>query len=70
LGKDREEIKQKIFELPFELPSSHLPIGYSPSVIDFITKLLCIDPLARLGSQGIHELKNHKWFENYDWINL
>jgi len=47
-----------------------VPIGWSSSIVDFINKLLLIDPNLRLGSNGIHELKNHEWFKCFDWTSL
>ena len=47
-----------------------MPIGWSSSIVDFINKLLLIDPNVRLGSNGIHELKNHEFFNSFDWNSL
>jgi len=35
----------------------------------FIDGLLQLDPVRRLGSTGIDKIKNHVWFENYQWTH-
>lgn len=47
-----------------------LPPSYSPSAADFINKLLQRKCNNRLGKSGVHELKNHEWFHNFDWTLL
>lgn len=34
---------------------------------DLISRLLRPDPNQRLGKNGVDDLKNHKWFEGFDW---
>lgn len=43
---------------------------YSRNCIDFINKLIISDPKKRIGFKDINELKNHSWFNGYDWNNL
>ena len=45
--------------------------GWSLEAADFINKCLLRSPNQRLGcKQGIAELKEHPWFNNFDWILL
>ena len=41
--------------------------NYSPNCIDFLNKLLFSNPNKRIGFKNINELKNHSWFEGFDW---
>lgn len=43
---------------------------WSNESIDFINSLLIRKQNNRLGAGGINELKNHKWFREYDWNAL
>ena len=42
----------------------------SPEAVDFIKKLLVVDPTQRLGANGIQEIMNHPWFKGIDWDNV
>jgi len=44
--------------------------NYSRNCIDFLNKLIISDPKKRIGFKDINELKNHSWFNGYDWDNL
>ena len=44
--------------------------NYSTSCIDFINKLLISDNSERIGFKNIKELKQHSWFEGFDWKNF
>jgi serine/threonine protein kinase len=41
--------------------------NYSQNCIDFLNKLLISEPKKRIGFKDINELKNHSWFEGFDW---
>ena len=41
--------------------------NYSPNCIDFLNKLIISEPKQRIGFNDINELKNHSWFEDFDW---
>ena len=43
---------------------------FTPSCIDFINKLIMSDYKKRIGFKSIYELKNHPWFNNFDWQKL
>ena len=44
--------------------------NYSYSCIDFLNKLIITDYKKRIGFKSINELKNHSWFNGFDWINF
>ena len=39
----------------------------SVDLIDFVNRLLIMNPSERLGAKNINELKNHSFFKNFDW---
>ena len=41
--------------------------NYSSNCIDFLNKLIISEPKQRIGFNDINELKNHSWFEDFDW---
>lgn len=44
--------------------------NYSSSCIDFLNKLIVSDFKKRIGFKNINELKNHHWFQGFDWIKF
>ena len=67
LGKNRQEIKDKMSKEQVQIKSSQIPKGWSPEFINFINSLLIINPEKRLGYKGISELKFHPWLRYNDW---
>ena len=67
IGKNRQEIKDKMSKEQVQIKSSQIPSGWSPEIANFINKLLVINPENRLGFKGISELKFHPWLRYYDW---
>ena len=50
-----------------------LTVGYeegciTPEAADLITKLLNPDPVKRLGSSGVHQIKNHNFFKGLYYV--
>ena len=43
------------------------PGEISDVAIDFIKRLLVLDPQQRLGANGVQEVKQHEFFANVDW---
>lgn len=45
---------------------------FSKECKDFLRRLLCFDPMDRLGARGkgASEIRNHKYFEGIDWDKL
>jgi hypothetical protein len=40
---------------------------FSPVAVDLLSKLMIKDPSKRLGAHGVHEIKQHPWFDPIDW---
>ena len=70
-GKNRKEIKEKIFGEKVEITLNQKKKGWSDDVIDFINKLLERNKDLRLGAnKGFQELKEHQWLKYYPWDEL
>lgn len=72
-GKEnRNEIKKIYQEFQIQIIEEDYQNlnGWSPEAIDFVNKLLLRSPEERLGASGIDELKNHVWFDGFDWKGL
>ena len=67
IGKNRQEIKDKMSKEQVQIKPNQIPKGWSPQIADFINKLLMINPENRLGYRGISELKFHPWLRYFDW---
>ena len=70
LGKNRKEIKAKIFSTQVQVKKGMIPPGWGLESADFINRLIQRKPANRLGLRGPTEVKEHLWFKNYDWKNL
>ena len=70
VGKNRQEIKQKMASEFVQIKKSEIPNGWTQEFADFTNKLLEKNVENRLGSKGIDELKNHPWLKYYNWKNL
>ena len=71
LGKTRKEIKQLILKKQAKIEREDIPDGWSLESVDFINKCLKRKESRRLGYRnGISELKNHSWFQDFDWDSL
>ena len=61
------EFKSKEIKLqPKEIPKEF----HRNEICDFINRLLIADPEKRLGHDGIYELKQHPWFNGFNWEGL
>ena len=67
IGKNRQEIKEKMSKEQVQIKPNQIPKGWSPECADFINKLLIKNRENRLGYKGISELKFHPWLRYYDW---
>jgi len=56
----------KTAKIIFPDPIKH-KIEMSEEMKDFIEKLLDWDPTNWLGVHGAEEIRNHKWFEGFDF---
>ena len=71
LGKTRKEIKQLVLKKQAKIDREDVPDGWSLESVDFINKCLKRKESRRLGFRhGISELKNHSWFQDFDWESL
>ena len=71
LGKTRKEIKQLVLKKQAKIDREDIPEGWSLESVDFINKCLKRKESRRLGYRnGISELKNHSWFQDFDWESL
>ena len=71
LGKTRKEIKQVVLKKQAKIDREDIPDGWSLESVDFINKCLKRKESRRLGYRnGISELKNHSWFQDFDWESL
>ena len=52
------------------LVGSEMCIRDSSEAIEFINALLVRKPRLRLGANGSHELKSHKWLKDFQWQEL
>ena len=67
IGKNRQEIKEKMSKGEVQINNNEIPKGWSAEIVDFVNKLLIKNPDNRLGSKGFSELKFHPWLRFYDW---
>ncbi|CAD8169174.1 unnamed protein product [Paramecium octaurelia] len=65
-GRNRQEIREQILAKQVQMRDEKC----SAKVQDFINRLLIRKPQQRLGAQGIHELFDHPWLNNYNWGKL
>ena len=66
-GKNKKEMAEKILYKNIRLTKKDIPKNYSLNFGDFINKLLKRNNRDRLGSKGIHQIKNHPWLEGVEW---
>ena len=70
-GKNRKEVKEKMFSEKVNIKSDQIKNGLSIEAIDFINKLLERKQEKRLGSKnGVKELMAHPWLKYYPWEDL
>ena len=70
-GSSRKEIKHAVLQKAARINPDELPRTWSVQSADFINLLMKRKPEKRLGyNEGIKELKDHAWFEGFDWSSL
>ena len=74
-AKTQEETKENIIKLKINwdklINNDIIKIyGNIDYVIDLIKKFLKEDPKDRWGDKNLEEIKNHKFFENFNWDNV
>ena len=71
IGKSRKEIKHLVLQKQAKIEEDDIPDGWSDESVDFINKCLKRKESRRLGfKNGVRELKNHQWFQDFDWERL
>ena len=71
IGKNRKEIKHEILQRQAKIDEDDVPEGWSLESVDFINKCMKRKESRRLGyNKGVIELKEHKWFQDFDWEGL
>ena len=69
-GKNRKDYKKSLLKSGVQIKMEDVK-GWSLESIDFINKCLKRKDIKRLGyNEGVKELKNHKWFNKYDWEGI
>lgn len=70
-GNSRDEYKAAICATKAAINTTNLDLtrfgNYKDVVVDFTNQLILKDPRKRLGAKGIHEIKNHPFFEYFNW---
>ena len=69
-GKNKDEIAENILNKNINLNANNMKEKFSIDAADFVNRLLRKKNKQRLGSRGIEEIKNHKWFEDIDWNSI
>ena len=70
-GKNRKEIKEKMFGKRIKINRNEMNKGWSIESIEFINQVLERKPELRLGNKnGVIELKEHEWLKYYPWKEL
>ena len=71
IGNDFDEVKQAHASHDICLKTSDVPVGWNWQAADFINKCLQKRPEKRIGiHRGSKELKQHPWFDDFDWQAL
>ncbi|KAH9814655.1 RIM15-related serine/threonine-protein kinase [Melampsora americana] len=63
-----DKVFDRILSRRLEFPEADDDI--SAEAIDFMDRLMCTDPKARLGANGANEVKAHPFLAEIDWANL
>ena len=71
VGKNRKEIKHLVLRKQAKIDEDDIVDGWSMESVEFINHCLKRKDSRRLGfTGGVKDLKNHKWFKDYDWESL
>ena len=68
--ENRKEAREKILSKNAKISKTLLKVGWSTNFMDFINKLIERKPEARLGKNGIEEIKKHPWLKYFNWKDL
>ena len=71
VGKCRKDIKDLILAKQARISINEGQIfNLTDEAVDFINHLLIRKPELRLGHNSINDIKEHEWFEGFNWNNL
>ncbi|CAD8067639.1 unnamed protein product [Paramecium sonneborni] len=70
VGKTRQEIREQILSKQVQIKRSQLPVAWTIEAGDFVNKLIQRKPEKRLGTINPSDVKNHPWFNSFDWDKL
>jgi serine/threonine protein kinase len=70
VGSNRAEIREAVTSRAIELQPHQMADWWSPSICDFLNRLLKRKPEERLGRNGPEEVKQHEWLRMIDWVKL
>ncbi|EGR27410.1 protein kinase domain protein [Ichthyophthirius multifiliis] len=70
LGRNRREIRDNILSKQIQIKKHEIPEGYSIEAADFVNRMIQRKPINRLGYNGPQSVKNHPWFNNFQWEKL
>jgi serine/threonine-protein kinase RIM15 len=67
-----DETPEKLFEniLAGQVEYHEDDVDYSPEAIDFMKRVLTLNPAHRLGANGADEIKAHPWFADIEWDSI
>lgn len=63
------EVKKENNKTEIYITNRH-PYNYSAPLFDFLNQLLTTNYKERIGFKTIDELKKHRWFKGFKWIDL
>ena len=66
-GSNKNEMIEEFQNKKINLNKNNVDYRYSENLCDFVNQLLEINPEKRLGKNGIQEIKNHPFFQNFNW---
>ena len=66
-GVHRKEYKENLASNEVQIKFGEQPEGWTDNSVDIVNKLLKRKEDKRLGSMGIDQIKNHKWFRDFGW---
>ncbi|CAD8145154.1 unnamed protein product [Paramecium octaurelia] len=70
VGRSRQEIRDSVLAKQVQIKKSEVPTSWSLDAADFANQLIQRKPAQRLGSDNPEAVKNHSWFNGFQWNKL
>ncbi|CAD8110119.1 unnamed protein product [Paramecium primaurelia] len=70
IGRNRQEIRDNVLARQVQIKKNEIPIAWSLEAADFANQLIQRKPAQRLGSDNPEAVKNHEWFNGFEWNKL